>query len=531
MKYSVDKKLDLRRFKKISNNEIVKVHDNYVWSKARDRYECIMDIYGNTLYSWNVFDFGVAYLGRGYFKKIPKTIFKSFQLYKDGNSLAGIKYIRFDDDAIIGYDLDGSQCLLDDSEAIISKRYNSIHKFSNSIAPVKLLTPKDKMKVGFINKLGNEVIEPCFDDASEFHNHYAGVLLKNKWGVIDDNLNFVINPKIRCNNLFVVSPSLLLIRKKKNKIITDFSENIIYKLNQNEKAKMDYKNQVIYIYDSDYNRFDNVSNESDNILNFKIVNDCFRNNYKYTKIITSDYKEIDIRNLHIEEIYDDNIIVFTDNSYGVLSKEYTKSRKYNSIKSTCNNNYIVSNNNKYGIINREDEELLPLLYNDINYYDEGEYYVAEADNENILLDKELRVINRFESDKEIVEYKNNLIVIKHNNQYCLLDSEFNEIVSSNNRIYILNDNKVIVENHLIDLNDEYIDLTPVYELSLKIDEHCFSATFKTKEKLDECIKQIEEIETNYKKREIELNQKLELLKNEIDNTCKEKIKEINRIIK
>ena len=123
------------------------------------------------------------------------------------------------------------------------------------------------------------------------------------------------------------------------------------------------------------------------------------------------------------------------------------------------------------------------------------------------------------------------IVIKHNNQYCLLDSEFNEIVSSNNRIYILNDNKVILENHLIDLNDEYIDLTPVYELSFKIDEHCFSATFRTKEKLDECIKQIEEIETNYKKREIELNQKLELLKNEIDNTGIEKIKEINRIIK
>ena len=72
------------------------------------------------------------------------------------------------------------------------------------------------MKFGFINKLGNEVIEPCFDDASEFHNHYAGVLLKNKWGVIDDNLNFVINPKIRCNNLFVVSYYVQVFYKEGN---------------------------------------------------------------------------------------------------------------------------------------------------------------------------------------------------------------------------------------------------------------------------------------------------------------------------
>lgn len=530
MKYSVDKKLDLRRFKKIVNDEIINVCDNYIEVVKKFDYKYIMDIHGKCLHVLSPFTFEIKYLGKGFFIKIqnPKLI---PNIYKDDRIITGIKDVRFEDDNVVGITPYNQECLFDDSGTIISNDYIKIYKFSNSVAPVKLTTPEDKIKYGFINDLGKELIEPCYDDATEFHNHYAGVLLKNKWGIIDDNLNFVINPKIRCNNLFVVSPSLLLIRKKKNKIITDFSENIIYKLNQNEKVKMDYKNQVIYIYDSDYNRFDNVSNESDNILNLKIVNDCFRNNYKYTKIITSDYKEIDIRNLHIEEIHDDNIIVFTDNSYGVLSKEYTKSRKYNSIKSTCNNNYIVSNNNKYGIINREDEELLPLLYNDINYYDEGEYYVAKTDNENILLDKELRVINRFESDEEIVEYKNNLIVIKHNNQYCLLDSEFNEIVSSNNRIYILNDNKVILENHLIDLNDEYIDLIPVYELSLKIDEHCFSATFRTKEKLDECIKQIEEIETNYKRKEIELNQQLELLKNEIDNTGKEKIKEINRIIK
>ena len=158
MEYNIEKKLKLDGFKKITNNEIVKVHDNYIWSKARDGYECIMDIYGNTLYSLNVFDFEVAYLGRGYFKQIPKSFLNSLQIYKDGNSLAGIKDIRFDDSAIIGYDSNGSQCLLDDNGAIISKWYNSIHKFSNSITPVRLLTPKDKMKFGFINKLGNEVI-------------------------------------------------------------------------------------------------------------------------------------------------------------------------------------------------------------------------------------------------------------------------------------------------------------------------------------------------------------------------------------
>ena len=50
-------------------------------------------------------------------------------------------------------------------------------------------------KWGFIDTKGNFVIEPKFDDASDFSDGCAQVELDGKWGFIDTKGNFVIEPK------------------------------------------------------------------------------------------------------------------------------------------------------------------------------------------------------------------------------------------------------------------------------------------------------------------------------------------------
>lgn len=51
------------------------------------------------------------------------------------------------------------------------------------------------LKWGFINKKGNIVINPSFDDVSEFNEGLAAAKVGDKWGFIDKNGAVVIKPE------------------------------------------------------------------------------------------------------------------------------------------------------------------------------------------------------------------------------------------------------------------------------------------------------------------------------------------------
>ena len=62
-------------------------------------------------------------------------------------------------------------------------------------------------KCGFMDRDGNFVIEPTFDDVQPFSDGLAAVKLKNKWGFIDRNGKIVIEPqfyKVNPNGLSLV---------------------------------------------------------------------------------------------------------------------------------------------------------------------------------------------------------------------------------------------------------------------------------------------------------------------------------------
>jgi len=58
-----------------------------------------------------------------------------------------------------------------------------------------LLLSNKQGKYGYINKKGEVVISPQFEDACSFSDGAAAVLKDGKWGYIDTSGNFIIPPR------------------------------------------------------------------------------------------------------------------------------------------------------------------------------------------------------------------------------------------------------------------------------------------------------------------------------------------------
>src|SRR5258708_1778845 len=55
---------------------------------------------------------------------------------------------------------------------------------------------KTRAKVGYIDRDGQVVIDPIYDQGTRFSEGLAAVCLRSRWGVIDANGNFVIKPTL-----------------------------------------------------------------------------------------------------------------------------------------------------------------------------------------------------------------------------------------------------------------------------------------------------------------------------------------------
>ncbi|WP_291950599.1 WG repeat-containing protein, partial [Campylobacter sp.] len=75
-------------------------------------------------------------------------------------------------------------------EIVIEPKFDEVWSFSEGLVRVKL-----NGKYGFIDKSGKFIIEPRFDKAYPFKEGLAGVLLNGKWGFINKSGEIVIEPK------------------------------------------------------------------------------------------------------------------------------------------------------------------------------------------------------------------------------------------------------------------------------------------------------------------------------------------------
>ena len=101
-------------------------------------------------------------------------------------------------------------------------------------------------------------------------------------------------------------------------------------------------------------------------------------------------------------------------------------------------------------------------------------------------------------------------------------------IRSKERIYILDDNKIIVENHLIDLDLEYIKFDYMYELVFNYKNKEFKYPFDNMNDLCEFLNQIELINTDYDKKIDELKAKEKDIIKEINELENKKIAHVKK---
>ncbi|ECO3592310.1 WG repeat-containing protein, partial [Campylobacter coli] len=120
--------------------------------------------------------------------KMLQTIYK--EKCDDGDGKACFAGIFVSGD-LIRVKIDGQWSFLDKNGEIIAKpKFDNLGVFSEGLAGVGL-----NGKYGFIDKNGEFVIEPKFDDTRSFWEGLAKVELNRKWGFIDKSGKIVIESK------------------------------------------------------------------------------------------------------------------------------------------------------------------------------------------------------------------------------------------------------------------------------------------------------------------------------------------------
>lgn len=94
--------------------------------------------------------------------------------------------------------------VIEDSEQEQERADNNIPKFVKKDFDVVAVADYygEIDKVGFIDKEGDFVIEPKFDDAKDFYEGLAPVKIDRKWGYIDKTGEFVIQPQFDRADIF-----------------------------------------------------------------------------------------------------------------------------------------------------------------------------------------------------------------------------------------------------------------------------------------------------------------------------------------
>ena len=115
-------------------------------------------------------------------------------------------------------------------------KYDSAGDFADGLAAVYL---EDK-GWGFIDKSGNEVIEPQFEEVGGFSEALAGVQIRGRWGFIDKTGRVAINPQYNVVNSF--SEGVAVVAKNNDVVLINKIEQTIFSRSMNELQLTIYEN-------------------------------------------------------------------------------------------------------------------------------------------------------------------------------------------------------------------------------------------------------------------------------------------------
>lgn len=302
-------------------------------------------------------------------------------------------------------------------------RENSISEFKNSIA----ITSKYKEEIfrnrkyfSIINKNGDELIK----------HKYKGL------SIIDDNRIMAIN---NLNKLLII----------------DYQGKVIKKTNIKADTISEYKNDhAIISYNGIHKLIDSNGVIIDHVLSDLDIRYLFR--------LGDNYLIIDaFFNALIDK--DGNLIYFYPGSHG--------------INILSNNDYINTTRDRFEIITKDGKCKYSLEKSNTIYNLDNDYIVTK-NNTTILYDNDFNEITKRKGNIKVKKLHNLLLWIYNENYVEITDTYGMTIIPKGKyEILIINDNKLIINNRLVDLNNEYINID--YILNINIDDSLYQYSFSS----------------------------------------------------
>ena len=271
---------------------------------------------------------------------------------------------------------------------------------------------------------------------------YFAVYKNNKWGVIEENGEIVIEPAYG---------EMIIIPDNKTDIFL-CTYDVNYDTGEYSTKVLNSKNEEIF---KDYVKIEAISNHDEN------------NNLWYEKNILKVQKDgkwgiIDFDGKNLLNIEYDNIeaikgienalLIQKDGKYGVADKEGRKILDVNYLEidnlgETNRDGYIVKDDTGlYGIVDSSKKVILKNQYQEIKkVYGNDLYVVVQDGNQKLVNDKEEEILTKgFEQISAILKTKNQGIIYIENSKYgvmnltgeVLIQAQYDNLVEAKSNVFI-----------------------------------------------------------------------------------------------
>ncbi len=303
----------------------------------------------------------------------------------------------------------------------------------NVLIPVKNLNDKS----GFIDTLGNWVIQPQYDDALPFNEGFASVCKNDSCFYINKEGNKTSNHFFEETESY--KDGIAIVKKGSEYFLINRSGQIISKGYQdiNESSNKLYVCRLNNMYGA-------INAKGEMIIPFTYAKlGDFKNKFAY--YLSSLYGLVDINNNILSAQWDwisdvdSNFIAIVKkkNQFGLMNVEgqIILATEYDYLTHCRDEIYLTVKNNKYGFYNVKEKCFMTSLdynYNssyDANYYTNGKSFKLIRENEVALADANGRYSITFGTYSNFFFAKNDIIRIQKNNKYGFVDRKLKAVTA------------------------------------------------------------------------------------------------------
>lgn len=286
---------------------------------------------------------------------------------------------------------------------------------------------------------------------------YFVVYQNDKWGVIDEDGNIVIDPSYG---------EMITIPNSKNDVFLCIYD-VNYETGEYKTKALNSKNQEIFTQYEQIEAIQNIDETNqlwyeNNVLKVKQNGKYGLINLTGKELLPCEYEEI----MAVEGIQN-TFKVKKEGKYGVVNQEGTKlvETQYKDIQRLGKDNkagfVVQAEDGKYGIVDYSQTQIIEAKYDKIETIYGNDYYVVEKDGKQILVKKDgIEVLTTgFDKIAQILKSSDNGIIYEKDKKYGIMkldgtitiNAEYDDLEEAKSGIFIAKQND---KYGIIDINKE-----------------------------------------------------------------------------